>query len=252
MKRVERAPRLGERIYAQLKQMIFDFELLPGDYFSEAEVAELTGASRTPVREALHRLHREGYVRVHFKSGWQVMPFDFEVFEELYEVRVTLESAAVDKLCALKQWPEALETLAHFWRTPPGERPQDMAVSEHDRAFHATLMTVAGNAEMARLHREVSERIHIIRRLDFTEAPRIEATFDEHAAILDAIAGHETSQASTLLTRHIEESRRAVRRITLHRLQKAQAHHRRNDSFLAVEAADHGTTSPSTKSTSRE
>ena len=90
---------LAERIYRQLKQDIFDFRLLPADRFSENEIAERMGASRTPVREALFRLEREGYVEVLARSGWQVKPFDFKYFEELYDVRTVLECAAVRRLC---------------------------------------------------------------------------------------------------------------------------------------------------------
>ena len=86
---------IRDSIYAQLKDDIFEFRLLPGDRFSEGEIAERMAASRTPVRQALYRLEREGYLEVYFRSGWQVKPFDFAHFEELYEVRIVLELEAV-------------------------------------------------------------------------------------------------------------------------------------------------------------
>src|ERR1700741_1911537 len=89
----------SEQIYAQIKQDMFEFRLLPGDRFTETEVAERMHASRTPVREALFRLQREGHVAVAFRSGWQVRPFDFKSFENLYDVRIILEVAAVSRLC---------------------------------------------------------------------------------------------------------------------------------------------------------
>ena len=57
-------PSLADAIYRQLKEDIFEFRLLPGDRFSEGEVAERMAASRTPVRQALYRLQREGQVQV--------------------------------------------------------------------------------------------------------------------------------------------------------------------------------------------
>ena len=91
----ERPENLAERIYGQLKDDIFEFRLLPGDRFSEGEVAERMAASRTPVRQALYRLEREGYLEVYFRSGWQVKPFDFAHFEELYDVRIVLELSLI-------------------------------------------------------------------------------------------------------------------------------------------------------------
>ncbi len=116
---------LAERIYRQLKQDIFDFRLLPADRFSENEIAERMGASRTPVREALFRLEREGYVEVLARSGWQVKPFDFKYFEELYDVRTVLECAAVRRLCEQEGPSPQLEELTRLWTTPrTSDRPR--------------------------------------------------------------------------------------------------------------------------------
>ena len=63
-------PRLAEQAYAQVKQMIFDFALMPGDRVSETELAQRVAVSRTPLRQALQRLEREGFLRVMPKIGW--------------------------------------------------------------------------------------------------------------------------------------------------------------------------------------
>lgn len=222
----QRRENLADRIYDQIKDMIFDFQLLPGDYFSEAEIAERFAASRTPVREALYRLRREHYVEVHFRSGWQIKPFDFKVFEELYDFRILLECAAIDRLCALTEAPEALQALRDFWLAPESEWVTDISLCDQDREFHSTLVAAAGNREMHRVHRELSERIHIIRRLDFTKGYRIAATYQEHAAILEAIGHRRADHAKRLMTAHIAVSRDEVRKITIHMLQEARARHR--------------------------
>lgn len=112
----ERPQSLAERIYARLKDDIFEFRLMPGDRFSEGEVAARMAASRTPVRQALHRLQREGFLDVHFRSGWQVRPLDFVQFDELYELRIVLELDAVRRLCQrpTDEHPPALQTCAHL------------------------------------------------------------------------------------------------------------------------------------------
>ncbi len=215
---------LAERIYRQLKQDIFDFRLLPADRFSENEIAERMGASRTPVREALFRLEREGYVEVLARSGWQVKPFDFKYFEELYDVRTVLECAAVRRLCEQEGPSPQLEELTRLWTTPPDQRPTQVGpVSALDERFHEVLVEAAGNQEMARIHHDLTERLRIIRRLDFTKPPRIDATYQEHAAILEAIAHRRGEQAQMMLKAHIEASRNEVRKITLHMLHEARA-----------------------------
>ncbi|ERI53478.1 GntR family transcriptional regulator [Pseudomonas sp. AOB-7] len=222
---VSRPQSLAERIYAQLKDDIFEFRLMPGDRFSEGEVAERVAASRTPVRQALHRLQREGFLEVHFRSGWQVRPLDFAHFDELYELRVVLELEAVRRLCLRPndEQPAALQALERTWLVRKEAQLQDgAAVSRLDEAFHCQLLEAAGNREMARVHREVSEKIRILRRLDFTQAQRIELTYAEHGQILEAILTRRLEEAQQLLKSHIEVSQAEVHSITLHKLYGAR------------------------------
>ncbi len=222
----ERSENLAERIYGSLKQDIFEFRLLPGDRFTENEIAERMQASRTPVREALFWLQREGYVDVLFRNGWQVRPFDFKYFEDLYDVRIILETAAVKRLCELDIQPAHLEDLKRIWLVPAADRLGDgSTVSALDERFHCMLVEATGNDEMARLHQSVSERIRIIRRLDFTKSFRIEATYAEHGKILRAVLQRRSDQAQLLLKSHIEESKSEVRKITLHMLHTARCGH---------------------------
>ena len=216
------AVNLATMVYERVKQDIFDFRLLPGDRFTETEIAERTQASRTPVREALYRLEHDGYLEVMFRAGWRVKPFDFRQFEELYDLRIVLESTVVRRLCEADDRP-ALDGLRRTWTCPVEERESEMrVVAQLDEAFHAALVASAGNREMSRVHAEVTERIRIIRRLDFTKAPRIEATYQEHAKILRAIVQRRADAATLLLRTHIEASKAEVRKITLHMLHEAR------------------------------
>ena len=224
----ERRQNLTERIYVQLKQSIFDFQLLPGDRFTESEIAELVSASRTPVREALTRLQREGFVEVSFRSGWQVRPFDFEQYEQLYDVRIVLEMAAVKRLCEMEPAP-ALDELKAIWLVAPGDRLTDgPAVCALDERFHEQMVEAAGNVEMARIHHDVTERLRIVRRIDFTQGPRIDATYLEHGKILGSIIQRRAEEAQLMLKTHIEESKAEVRKITLHMI--FEARHNQNNS----------------------
>jgi DNA-binding GntR family transcriptional regulator len=181
------------------------------------------------VREALLRLSREGFVAVHPKSGWSVHALDFTRFEHLYDLRVILELAAVRKLCA-SDFGDALAGLKKLWLVPVRHRLDDWkAVARIDEAFHATLVAAAGNPELARVHADVTERIRIVRRLDFTQPERVQYTYEEHAGILQAVLARKLQQATLLLKAHIEQSKLEVRKISLHRLETAHQDARRDD-----------------------
>jgi DNA-binding FadR family transcriptional regulator len=78
------------------------------------------------------------------------------------------------------------------------------------------------NPELARIHREIADRIRIVRRLEFTMPDRIAKTYAEHAQILRAIVRRKLDQALMLLRTHIELARGEVRKITLHKLALAR------------------------------
>ena len=215
----------ADAVYAQLKRDIAGFSLVPGDRFTENEISERLSVSRTPVRQALFRLQQEGFVEVLFRSGWRVLPFDFERFEQLYDLRMVLETAAAQRLCADTESIDSalLEQLVAIWLVPVAQRSDDMAqVSKWDEEFHCSLVEAARNPEMARVHRDVTDRIRIIRRLDFTKQARIDATYEEHGKILKAIQRKRGDQASMLLRAHIATSQAEVRKITLHQVHLAR------------------------------
>ena len=215
----------ADDVYAQLKRDVAEFKLVSGDRFTENELCARLGVSRTPVRQALFRLQQEGHVEVMFRSGWRVLPFDFDQFEQLYDLRMVLETTAVQRLCADGERVnrELLDQLTAIWLVPLAERSTDtVQVAQWDEAFHCSLVSAAGNAEMARVHRDVTDRIRIIRRLDFTKQARIDATYDEHAKILKAVQRKRGDQAAMLLRAHIQTSQAEVRKITLHQVHLAR------------------------------
>ncbi len=218
-------PSRANEVYEQLKRDIADFRLVPGDRFSEHDICNRLAVSRTPVRQALYRLQQEGLVEVMFRSGWRVLPFDFDKFDQLYDLRMVLETTAVQRLCQqdVATSSTLLQALKERWLVPVGERSSDATtVAAWDEAFHETLVQAAGNPEMARVHHEVTERIRIIRRLDFLKQMRIDATYDEHAKILRAIIARKGDRADLLLRAHIQASQVEVRKITLHQVFMAQ------------------------------
>jgi DNA-binding GntR family transcriptional regulator len=208
-------------VYEQLKSDIFEFRLLPGTRFSENDVARRARVSRTPVREALFRLEREGYLEVHAKSGWSVRALDFAALDHLYDVRLILECEAGRKLSAGNP-RVALAGLEKIWLVAPRQRLTDGArVARLDEEFHGKLVAAAGNPELARLHQTITERIRIVRRLDFTHPERVVYTYIEHGQILRAILARKPAKAIALLREHIEQSKSEVRKISLHRLHLA-------------------------------
>jgi len=218
---------LADQAYAEIKKRIFDFALMPGDRLSESELAQQIAVSRTPLRQALQRLQHEGFVEAIPKVGWLIPPLDFEKFDELYEFRVLIECHAVRALCASDKDRSRLHKLSRVWSVAAKDRIDDPdKVSMLDEAFHGQIVEGTGNRELLRTYREITERMRIVRRLDFYNAERIAATYDEHTKVLAAIQKRRTDEAQRLLRAHIEQSRLEVRKITLGMLYQARTRSR--------------------------
>jgi DNA-binding GntR family transcriptional regulator len=238
----------AEDVYQQLKSDVAEFRLVPGDRFTENELSARLGVSRTPVRQALFRMQQDGYVQVLFRSGWRVLPFDFDQFEQLYDLRTVLETTAVQRICdgGRRVQRTVLDDLRAIWLVPAAQRCRDpIQVAAWDEAFHCALVAAAGNGEMTRVHREITDKIRIVRRLDFTKPARIEITYDEHGKILRAIRTKRVDTATLLLRAHIEVSQSEVRKITLHQFHLAR------QSATAVTAVTTTTAAAAGSATSR-
>lgn len=223
---------LSDQVYRALKTELHDFRWVPGDRLSEGEIGQRLGVSRTPVREALFRLRNEGLLDVESKQGWYVKPIDFARLDQLYDLRIVLELASVDRLTVRREDPPELAALKSIWLVPVAERQSDpQRMGELDEAFHASMVQASGNLELARVHQDVTERIRVVRRLDFTRPDRIDATYSEHSKILRAIIQRKGDQAKLMLRSHIEQSKAEVRKITLHTLHEARM--RSTSSILA-------------------
>ncbi len=217
------AGNLAEHAYTSIKQQIFDFSLMPGDLLSENTLAKTVAVSRTPLRQALQRLQYEGFVIAIPKVGWQVMPVNFAKLDELYDFRLLIETHCVGELCKSTVCQPQLLQMLRYWDIDERDMPAvGLEVGALDEHFHQQLVAALGNTEMIRTHADITERIRLVRRLDFTQQKRILETFHEHTEILKAILHQDIQRAQDLLRTHIQASKAKVREITLAMIQNAR------------------------------
>lgn len=210
-------------IYGTLREMILDFELYPGSRVTETELAEMFMVSRTPVREALHRLENEGMLTIRSKQGCFIKQIDIDELTEYYRVRSALELAAVEDACHFMSRVE-VERMLKIWE--PSQQPAEISVNEmeeKDESFHIALALGGGNATLVKYLQDVNDHIRIIRRVDFHDTDRIKRTYLEHYAILKAILEREVPKARTLIRRHIQRSQDFAKTLTLTQLARKKS-----------------------------
>ena len=148
----------------------FDFEPVPGDRFSQNETVASLGMSRTPVREALARLQRDGSIETcSFAAEGSSSRSTAKAYHR-DDLRVALETTAVRRVVDLLEAGgtlprseaniDAVDGPKRLWLVASDERRSDgRQVAAMDEAFDITLVEAAGHPELAKVHREVTERI---------------------------------------------------------------------------------------------
>ncbi len=183
-----------------------------GARLREERLAERMNVSRTPVREALLRLHAEHFLERHSEGGYRVINPSVQKMRELYDIRRALELHALRRSDPhFVRDRDGLLELREDWRAlDGGESAIDAEFVLLDEDFHRRLAESAGNPQLAEQLRKVNERIRPVRSHDFMNPGRIAATIEQHLAIVEAVLARKTSQAATMLDRHICESQTVV------------------------------------------
>ncbi len=199
--------------YQEIKSCILMGEVPAGIRLREEKLAERIGVSRTPVREALLRLHTEQFLERHHEGGYRIAVPSARIIRELYEVRRALELFAlrrtVDDIGDRDM--EMLEQLEEEWVALGAEVPScDPEFVLLDEDFHGRLAESSGNQQLAEELRRVNERIRPIRTHDFLTPGRVEVTIEEHLGVVSAVKFGKTSKAEELLERHIRQSQAVV------------------------------------------
>ncbi|MEJ2688221.1 MAG: GntR family transcriptional regulator [Gammaproteobacteria bacterium] len=209
----------SQDVYASLKEMILSFELYPGSRVTEAELAERFKVSRTPVREALQRLETEGNLTIRPKQGCFIRELDIVDLTQHYQVRIELEMLSLKLACTNMPDRDLLE-LAEEWNPEEqkgrSELPTQMDVREE--SYHMALATGGGNETLARYMEDINNHIRIVRRLDFTNAERIDRTYQEHYDIVQHLLRRDLKAAQRLMREHITRSMEYAKTLTLMQL----------------------------------
>lgn len=204
----------SEAAHRSLKRLLLGGEFPLGQRLGEERLAAQIGVSRTPIREALARLHAEGLVRRHPEGGFEPAFPELDRIGELYEVRQALEAMALSRSVGTGDGRStshdlaALEELHRDWTSlaVDGAAGTDPEFVLLDEDFHVRLALASGNAAVADLLVGVNERIRIVRVHDFLTDGRIDATVGEHLAILEALIDDDLQTAALRLTKHIDVS----------------------------------------------
>lgn len=205
----------GEKAWSWIRSQILEGTYPPGAALREEELAGHSGVSRTPVREALHRLVREGLVEHVPNVGARVIRWTRAEVEEVFELRALLEGHAAARAAEDMDLPriEALERLAAemeaLARSGAPDAPDQIAV--RNRRFHELILEVGGGARLGELLSTVVSIPILLRTFRRYQPREMERSMHHHAELIDAIKARDAQWARAVMQAHLRAALNVVR-----------------------------------------
>ncbi|MHB1414068.1 MAG: GntR family transcriptional regulator [Chloroflexota bacterium] len=213
MKRLDEIPgenrSLQAQVFREIELAILDGAFAPGDSLTELHLSADLGVSRTPVREALRQLEREGLVRTIPNKGAVVVGVSEKDIDDIYTIRTYIEGLAArwaaesvtdEEITALREVVE----LQEFYVS----RDDAKQVWHLDTRFHELIYECCRSRPLRQTLSSFHHYIQKARALSFKTAGRAKVAVQEHRDILEAIAKRDASAAERLTAAHIRNAKR--------------------------------------------
>ena len=193
--------------YRTLKTMIINGEISPGQRLIEEGVARNLGVSRTPVRQAIHRLEAEGLIQRTPGYGAIITQLTDAQIEDVYVARAVLEGLAA-RLAAQIMLPRDYTKLEIV------QKRLEAATHDHDTAtlasinfqFHAHILRAARNGTVTVFMGQIHDSIKRLEDTTMSYPGRAEAALEEHRELIEAIASRQAERAEQIARNHIDNA----------------------------------------------
>lgn len=208
---------LKELVFTTLKKAILKGELQPGDRLMELQLAEKMGVSRTPIREAIHKLAKEGLVTLIPRKGAEVAGISLKSLKDVLQVRTTLEklafSLAFEKITD-KQIRELERLQKEFEAAVAGG--EILKMTEADENFHFVIYSAADNNKLREILNNLKESMYRY-RLEYIREPNSRQTLiREHGDMVESLKKRDLDKGLGVVETHISNQEKAV----IHRMKQ--------------------------------
>lgn len=202
---------LRDVVFQTLRQAILTGEIKPGERLMEIHLAQKLGVSRTPVREAVHKLEQEGLVVIIPRRGAEVAEITEKSMNDVLEVRRSLDALCTELACE-RITPEELEQLRLACLDfEEAVRTKDLRqIAKKDVALHDIIVKATGNQRLISLINNLSEQMYRYRFEYIKDSSRHEKLIEEHRVLYESILHKDKKTASMAAMVHIDNQMNAI------------------------------------------
>ena len=214
--------RAKQTAYETIKGLILNAELRPGQAVTEIALSESLGLSRTPIREALHELEREGLILTKNRRKRVYMLTVNEV-EDIFDLKIEIESAVAGwaarrgSKSQFQQLDRILNQMKRLARQRPSNQRKEQAWLNKwlvaDQRLHELLFTMAQNNRARQIIQNFNSQWHQMKLGMLTLEGRIEKSAAEHERIVREVCSQRSAQAQKQMRTHLQNLRRELVKI---------------------------------------
>jgi len=208
---ISRAKSLKEKAYDKLKELIITGALEPGELQNEMRLAEALKVSRTPVREALLELSREGMVVFVPGKGVEVCKLTTRQIREVFEIRRIIEGYIIKKIASrltdadIKEIDRNISNQEKMWR-----KTERLAFIEYDKQFHLYMASKIGNQQIESILDNLRDQMHFMGIRAVEDGSRMKQVIEEHRAIFSGLKERNPQKAFNALANHLENTEKTI------------------------------------------
>lgn len=197
---------LREIVYEELKRQILVGEIAPGTRMMEVELADVMGVSRTPVREAIRKLEKEGLVTIEPRKGAYASNVSIKDMVDVLEVRQGLEgmAAAIASGKITETQKTELLQVVEKYKTAVASANIDEII-KYDEEFHSMIISISGNKTLMQVFSTVQELALRFRYIYYDDFNRYESMPREHQLIEEAIMSGDSEKARVAAGDHVSK-----------------------------------------------
>lgn len=202
---------LRDVVFNTLRKAILTGELKPGERLMEIHLANRLGVSRTPIREAIHKLELEGLVTMIPRRGAEVAQITEKSMNDVLEVRRALDALCAELACdritpeELNQLKKACEDFEIAVRTKDVQK-----IAQADVALHDIIVQATGNQRLIQLVLNLSEQMYRYRFEYIKDTSQHQNLIEEHRIIYQSIVNKEKETAAQAARTHIDNQKLAI------------------------------------------
>lgn len=201
---------LSTLAYEQIKSMILENKLKPGQFVNEAQLQDLLGLGRTPVREAILKLAGSELVTIHPRKGIEIARISPKSIHDIFQIRTLMEPLILRLSYQKLKEEDLLRFKALFVQYENVEElsvQQSVELADLDNRFHLAIVSALDNRYATQLMNTFVDKLTVIRSTVSTYSEsRFSASNLEHLEIIDAILAEDIDYACQRLRCHIDTS----------------------------------------------